>query len=140
MVNRDLPSRRPKLNACSQLNSGSKPRSPMTALRFMGNPFPNLRLGSVFTVTTTTGLPWRLAFWAPRSRRRFLKRNDVSRRLDRTGGMTWRTRYTDKGEEILEHGLTTLFRSGSRSRALNSSTCTPLLGLSVRRLPWSSFP
>ena len=65
MVNRDLPSRRQKLNPYPQLNSGSRPRSLMTALRFTGSPFPNSRLGSVFTVTTTTGLPWRLAFWAP---------------------------------------------------------------------------
>jgi hypothetical protein len=33
--------------------------------RFTGNPFLNSKPESAFTVTTTTGSLWRLAFWAP---------------------------------------------------------------------------
>ena len=35
------------------------------ASRFTGSPFLNSGPGSAFTVMTTTGSLWRLAFWAP---------------------------------------------------------------------------
>jgi len=102
------------------------------ASRFMGNPSPNSRPELAFTVMTTTESPWHSAFWARWSKRRFSKRNDVSRRLGRTGGTTWRIRYIHDAR-TLGFDLTISFRLGSRLKVSNFTTHT-LLGLSARRL------
>ena len=62
-VNQRFLSGSPKLNAYLQPNLALKPKSSTMVLRFTGSQFPNSRLELAFTVTMTTGLPWRSAFW-----------------------------------------------------------------------------
>lgn len=64
-LNQNSPPMQPGLNVYPQLNLVLRPRNSTTALRYMGNLFPNSRSESAFTVTTITESLWRLAFWAP---------------------------------------------------------------------------